>query len=86
MSNCQGCLLMHVDIQSKFPGYKCDKNALTTKYLTAAKKQAQMFKKSVKEDVVRVTTSKALLELNSQTLGCTFIIVQQKRLKKANRH
>ena len=83
MSNCQGCLLMHVDIQSKFPGYKCDKNALTTKYLTAAKKQAQMLK-SVKEDVVRVTTRKALLELNSQTLGCTLIIVQQKRLKKTN--
>ena len=63
---------MHADIQSKFPGYKCDKNAPTTNYLTAAKQQAQMLTKSVKEDVVRVTTRKALLELNSQTLGCTF--------------
>ena len=75
MSNCQGCLLMHADIQSKFPGYKCDKNAPATKYLTAAKQQAQMLTKSVKEDVARVATRKALLELNStstQTLGCTF--------------
>ena len=75
MSNCQGCLLMHADIQSKFPGYKCDKNAPATKYLTAAKQQAQMLTKSAKEDVARVATRKALLELNStstQTLGCTF--------------
>ena len=75
MSNCQGCLLMHADIQGKFPGYKCDKNAPATKYLTAAKQQAQMLTKSVKEDVARVATRKALLELNStstQTLSCTF--------------
>ena len=57
------------------PGYKCDKNAPATKYLTAAKQQAQMLTKSAKEDVARVATRKALLELNStstQTLGCTF--------------
>ena len=75
MSNCQGCLLMHEDIQSKFPGYKCDDNAPVTKYLTTAKQQAQMLTESVKEDMVRVATRKALFELNStstKTIGCTF--------------
>jgi len=77
MSNCQGCLLQHSDLQSRFPGYKHDENAPVTQYIKAVQQQVETFSErlAVNQDVAKLATRQALNELNetsTQALGYTF--------------
>jgi len=59
MSNCQGCLLQHSDLQSRFPGYKHDENAPDTQYIKAVQQQVETFSErlAVNQDVAETCHS-----------------------------